>query len=376
MFCLQHSGGRCLFQDEFLLAGEANCYLYMGGGSLKVGIKGSAYGRNKDMISISRRQFLGSAAAGAATFAMPGLALAQKWPAGPINLVLGFPAGGGLDAYVRLLSPFLSEKLGEQILVENRTGANGNIATENVIRAKPDGHTLLFSTASAMAAASYAFPDLSFNPIEDLNHITLATQSSYVLLGSKELKANTWPEFVELAKSEPGKLVHACAGVGSVNHLLGELLSIRAGIKLNTVQYKGGAPAMTDLLANQAQLTFISVGQAEPYVKSGQLKAILNCAPARAKQLPDVAASTEFGIADVDQMSFWVSASAPKNTPAEIVNRIQQAIVDCYKNKDLTDRMATAGLEPVGSTPAEFTAKLKADHDLYGRIIKAASLTF
>ncbi|RVG15480.1 tripartite tricarboxylate transporter substrate binding protein [Sinorhizobium meliloti] len=376
MFCLQHSGGRCLFQDEFLLAGEANCYLYMGGGSLKVGIKGSAYGRNKDMISISRRQFLGSAAAGAATFAMPGLALAQKWPAGPINLVLGFPAGGGLDAYVRLLSPFLSEKLGEQILVENRTGANGNIATENVIRAKPDGHTLLFSTASAMAAASYAFPDLSFNPIEDLNHITLATQSSYVLLGSKELKANTWPEFVELAKSEPGKLVHACAGVGSVNHLLGELLSIRAGIKLNTVQYKGGAPAMTDLLANQAQLTFISVGQAEPYVKSGQLKAILNCAPARAKQLPDVAASTEFGIADVDQMSFWISASAPKNTPAEIVNRIQQAIVDCYKNKDLTDRMATAGLEPVGSTPAEFTAKLKADHDLYGRIIKAASLTF
>lgn len=215
----------------------------MGGRSLKVGIKGSAYGRNKDMISITRRQFLGSAAAGAATFAMPGLALARKWPTGPINLVLGFPAGGGLDAYVRLLSPFLSEKLGEQILVENRTGANGNIATENVIRAKPDGHTLLFSTASAMAAASYAFPDLSFNPIEDLNHITLATQSSYVLLGSKELKANTWPEFVELAKSEPGKLVHACAGVGSVNHLLGELLSIRAGIKLNTVQYKGGAPA-------------------------------------------------------------------------------------------------------------------------------------
>jgi tripartite-type tricarboxylate transporter receptor subunit TctC len=350
--------------------------LYTGGRSLKVGIKGSAYGRNKDMISINRRQFLGSAAAGAATLAMPGLALAQKWPARPINLVLGFPAGGGLDAYVRLLSPFLSEKLGQQILVENRTGANGNIATENVIRAKPDGHTLLFSTASAMAAASYAFPDLSFNPIEDLNHITLATQSSYVLLVSKELKANTWPEFVELAKSEPGKLVHACAGVGSVNHLLGELLSIRARIKLNTVQYKGGAPAMTDLLANQAQLTFISVGQAEPYVKSGQLKAILNCAPARAKQLPDVAASTEFGIADVDQMSFWISASAPKNTPAEIVGQIQQAITECYKNKDLTDRMAAAGLEPVGSTPAEFTAKLKADHDLYGRIIKAASLTF
>ena len=325
---------------------------------------------------ITRRHILGGAAAGAALLAMPRLSLSATWPARPITAVLGFPPGGGLDAYVRLLAPFLSEKLGTEILVENRTGANGNIATEKVVNAKPDGYSILFSTASAMAAASYAFPDLKFNPVTDLDHITLATQSSYVLLVSKELAANTWDEFVALAKTQPGKLVHACAGVGSVNHLLGELLSLRAGITLNTVQYKGGAPAMVDLLANQAQCTFISVGQAEPYVKSGQLKAILNCAPKRAPQLPDVPSSTEVGLKDVDEMSFWISASAPKGTPPEVVQALRQAIVDCYQNKDLTDRMAVAGLLPVGSTPEEFLAKLKADHALYGQIIKDANLTF
>jgi tripartite-type tricarboxylate transporter receptor subunit TctC len=326
--------------------------------------------------TLTRRYILGGAAAGAALLAAPRLSFGANWPARPITAVLGFPAGGGLDAYVRLLAPFLSEKLGTQILVENRTGANGNIGTQKVVQAKPDGYTILFSTASAMAAASYAFSDLGFDPIADLSHITLATESSYMLLVSKETPANTWDEFVALAKTQPGKLVHACAGVGSVNHLLGELLSLRAGIKLNTVQYKGGAPAMTDLLANQAQCTFISVGQAEPYVKAGQLRALLNCAPKRAPQLPNVPASLEFGLSDVDQMSFWINASAPKGTPPEIVQGIQKAIVDCYKNKDLTDRMAVAGLVPVGSTPEEFTAKLNADHVLYGKIIKASNLTF
>lgn len=326
--------------------------------------------------AITRRRLIGTGAAGAALLALPKITFARDWPARPISIVLGFPPGGGLDSYVRLLSPFLEEQLGTAIQVENRAGANGNIATEHIVNARPDGYKILFSTCSAMAAASYAFPDLVFNPITDLDHITLATQSSYVLLVSKDLPANTWDEFVALAKADPGKLVHACVGVGSVNHLLGELLSMRAGIQLNTVMYKGGGPAITDLLANQAQLAFISVGQAEPYIKSGDLKAILNCAPERATQLPDVPASAEFGLTDVDQMSFWLSASAPKGTPPEVIQKVQQAIVECYKNTDLTDRMAVAGQTPVGSTPEEFVAKLNADHELYGRIIQDASLTF
>lgn len=326
--------------------------------------------------TMTRRTLIGAGAVGAALFAMPSITYAREWPARPVSLVLGFPPGGGLDNYVRLLSPFLEQQLGTPVQVENRAGANGNIASENIVNARPDGYKILFSTCSAMAAASYAFPDLRFNPITDLEHITLAAESSYVLLVSKDLPANNWDEFVALAKADPGKLVHACVGVGSVNHLLGELLSMRAGIQLNTVMYSGGGPAITDLLANQAQLAFISVGQAEPYIKSGDLKAILNCAAERAPQLPDVPASAEFGLVDVDQMTFWLSASAPKGTPPEIIEKIQQAIVECYKNTDLTDRMAAAGLKPVGSTPEEFVVKLNADHALYGNIIKDAKLTF
>jgi tripartite-type tricarboxylate transporter receptor subunit TctC len=328
----------------------------------------------EDMTIITRRRLIGAAASGAALLAAPGISFAADWPSRPVTIVLGFPPGGGLDSFVRLLEPFLSEKLGQRILIENRTGASGNIATQNVIGARPDGLTLLFSTCSAMAGAKFSTPDLAFDPIEDLSHITLATQSSYVLIASKELPANSWEEFVTLAKAEPGKLVHACVGVGSVNHLLGELLSMRAGIQLNTVQYKGGGPAITDLLANQAQVAFISVGQAESYVASGQLKALLNCAPERSSQLPDVPASSEFDLKDVDQMSFWLSASAPKETPPEIVQQIQQAIAECFQNKDLTERMAGMGLTPVGSTPEEFVAKLRADHELYASIVAESGL--
>lgn len=326
------------------------------------------------MTNITRRRLIGTAAAGAAMLAAPGLAFAADWPKRPVTIVLGFPPGGGLDGFVRVLEPYLAEKLGTRVLIENRTGASGNIATQNVIGAKPDGYTILFSTCSAMAGAEFSTPDLAFDPIEDLSHITLATQSSYVLIASKDLPANSWQEFVALAKAEPGKLVHACVGVGSVNHLLGELLSMRAGIELNTVQYKGGGPAITDLLANQAQVAFISVGQAQSYIANGQLKALLDCAPKRSAQLPDAPASAEFDLKDVDRMSFWIGVSAPKETPPEIVQRIQKAIAECYQTPELTDRMAGMGLTPVGSTTADYVAKLRADHELYGSIVTESGM--
>lgn len=324
--------------------------------------------------SVSRRDLLRGAALGAAWLAAPTILRAQDWPSKPVKIVLGFPPGGGLDTYARLLAPFLSERLGQPVLVENRAGASGNIGTQYVVNARPDGYTVLFGTASAMAAASYSFPDLAFDPITDLDQISLLTDSSYVMLASQELPASTWEEFVALAKAEPGKIVHACPGVGSANHLLGELVSLRAGIELNTVQYKGGGPAMTDLLANQANVTFISVGQAEPYVASGRLKGLLNCAPERAALLPDVPASVEFGLTDVDRLMFWISASAPKGTPVDVLDGFQRAIVDCYQNPDLTARMAAAGLRPVGSTRAEFEARLNADHALVGQVIRDSNL--
>jgi tripartite-type tricarboxylate transporter receptor subunit TctC len=321
--------------------------------------------------SISRRGLLLGAALGAALLAAPTILRAQDWPSKPVNIVLGFPPGGGADNFARLLAPFLSEKLGQQVLVENRPGANGNIATEYVINAEPDGYTVLLSTASAMAAASHSFPDLAFDPIEDLAPVTLATESYYVLIVNKDLPANTWPEFVELAKSEPGKLVHACVGVGSVNEYIVDLLSMRAGIEVNTVQYKGGGPAITDVLANQAQMMMSSISQSEAFLDSGQVKGILIAAPERAPQLPDIPSSAEYGLEGVDRMAFWMGASVPKETPPEIVAALHEGIVAAMEEPALIEKMTAMGLTPVGGTPEEYLARMRSDNALYGEVVAA-----
>ena len=323
------------------------------------------------MIHGMTRRSLLKAGAAASLLYTPSVSRAQSWPARPLTIVIGFPPGGGSDNYVRLLAPFLSKVIGQPVLIENRVGANGNIATEYVIQAKPDGYTMLFSTPSAMAAAAYSFPDLKFSPIEDLKHVSLGTVSNYVLIANKDLPASTWPEFVALAKAQPGKLVHACVGAGSVNEYIVELLSMRSGIKVNNVIYKGGGPAMTDLLANQAQFMTSSISQSEAFLSSGQVKGILIAAPKRAAQLPAIPASAEYDLSGVDQMAFWMGASVPKTTPDDIVNGLYRALVEAHQNPDLVSRMLASGLTPVASTPAAFEARLKSDHALYGEVFKA-----
>lgn len=322
---------------------------------------------------ITRRSVLRGAVAGAALVAAPAVLRAQTWPERPISLVLGFSPGGGSDNYVRLLAPFLEKVLGTQVLVENRVGANGYIATEYVINSKPDGYTVLFNTSSSMAAGPYLTPDMTFNPIEDLKHVTLGAESYYVLIANKDLPANNWQEFVALAKSEPGKLVHACVGKGSVNEFIVALLSMRADIKVNTVIYKGGGPAMTDILANQAQFMMSSIGQSASFLDSDQVKGILIAAPERTPQLPDIPASTEFGLEGVDQLAWWMGASVAKDTPDKIVTRLRDAIAECYKNEDLVSKLKASGLTPVGNTPAEYEARLRSDYKLYGEIYKVMS---
>lgn len=324
--------------------------------------------------NLTRRSILKAGAIGAAMIAAPGTLRAESWPARPVTFVLGSPPGGGLDTFARLLAPYLSKELGQPVQVENRTGASGNIATEYVVNAKPDGYTFLVGTASALSTASYAFKDLSFDPIEDLDHVSLLTESSYVVLVNKALPVKNWEEFVAYGKENPGKLIHACAGVGSANHLIGELLGLRAGFKFTTVQYRGGGPAITDLLADQANFAFISVGQSLPYISTGQLRGFLNCAPTRASELPDVPASAEFGLADVDKFLWWLSLSGPKGTPDEVQDIIYKAVVECFKNEDLTNRMKGGGFIPVGSTPAELNERVRADHALVGRVIEEAGL--
>ena len=327
-----------------------------------------------DRSNISRRHLLFASAGLVTTVALSSGGWAQTYPTRPIRLILGFPPGGGLDAFARLLAPYLSEKLGQPIIVENRTGANGNLATEFVAKAPADGHTLLLSTSSAVVAAPHAFPDMRVHPVRDLAPISMATESDFAIITKPDLPAKTWPDFLALAKREPGKIIHASPGVGSANHVAGELLSIRNGITMKTVHYRGSGPILTDLLANQVDMTIASVGLVEPYIKAGRVGTLLVMSKQRAPQLPEVPTSVELGLKDVDQITLWFGLHAPKATPQPIVRKLQETLVDAYKVDALRERMSATGLKVIADTPEAFLARMELDLRLYGEIFQTANI--
>ncbi len=322
----------------------------------------------------TRRAFLGATAAVAALSQFPAPGLAQAYPSRPIRLILGFPPGGGTDAFARMLAPVLSEKVGQPVVVENRTGANGNLATEFVAKAPEDGHTLLISTSSAIVAAPHAFKSMPVDTIKDLAHVTMCTESDFCILSNPGLPAKTFPEFVALAKASPGKLIHAAPGVGSVNQVGGELLAIRTGASFKTVQYRGSGPILTDMLADQVNMTIASVGLAEPYVTSGRRNALLVMSKTRSEQLPNTPCSGELGLKDLDQVTFWVGLHAPRKTPPAIVRKLQATVAEILAGDTLRPRMKTAGLKPVANSSTEFEARLVSDLALYGEIFRTANI--
>jgi tripartite-type tricarboxylate transporter receptor subunit TctC len=332
---------------------------------------------------INRREFLalatrttGAAMALGATldvrsaFAQP----APAYPTKPIRLIIGFSAGGGADAFARLVGTYLEAKLGQPIVIDNRAGANGKIANDYVASQPADGYTLLLSTSSATVVAPYAWADMKVHPVRDLTPITLACESEFVLLTNPSLEAKTFAEFVALAKKKPGEIVHGSPGLGSANHVAGELLQLRTGISMNTIHYKGSAPIMTELLANRVNLTIASAGLAQPYIESKRLGALMAMSKERLPTLPNVPSSVELGIKDLDQIKFWLSLHGPKGTPKPVVDKIRDALVDVYKIDTLKAKMAEQGLKPVANTPAEFSARMESELKLYGDIFKKANI--
>lgn len=324
--------------------------------------------------SPSRRQVLRQAAGLAAATALPLGARAQEFPTGPIRIIVGFPPGGGADAYARLLTPYLSDKLGQSIVIENKTGANGNLATDFVSKARPDGHTLLLSTSSAVVAAPHATPRMPAHPVRDLAPITMAVESEFVLITSPGLEAKNYQDFLALAKKSPGSLIHATPGIGSANHIAGELLSLRTGIKMITAHYRGSGQLMPDLLANQVHLTIASVGLAEPYIKSGRVGALMVLGKQRVAPLPNVPTSFELGVKDLDQITFWLSLHAPKNTPRPIIQKVHEALVAAYKVDAFRDKVIASGQRPIASSPQAFAERIESDLALYGEIFKGANI--
>jgi tripartite-type tricarboxylate transporter receptor subunit TctC len=265
---------------------------------------------------MSIRQWLHSAMAlviGAAICAAP--ARADTNPRKPIHLVIGFAAGGGTDVFVRLLAPYLSAALGQPVPVENRTGANGNLATEAVARAAPDGYTLLVSTNSVMGSGPYAYPGQPVDPIADLAHITMLVESPWYVVGSKGIAQNSMAAVLEAARAAPKKFVFGSQGRGSMGDIIASMIQVEGDVQFNIVQYRGGGAVVTDILANQAQLSNFSSQMMDSYYSSQQVNGLMVLAKERNPVTPDIPSSAELGLPNLDRITYWVDLRAPKATP-------------------------------------------------------------
>jgi len=307
----------------------------------------------------------------APAFAFPLPAAAQNYPTKPIRLIVPFAPGGGTDILARVIGRKLGESMGQQVVVDNRAGAGGNIGTELAATASPDGHTILMVSASyAVNASVYK---LAFDPVKDLMAVTQVASVPFVLVAHPSLPANSVKELITLAQTRPGKLNYASSGNGSSPHLAGELFTMMTGTKMVHVPYKGGAPALAEVIGGQVPLLFSTVIQALPQLKAGKLKAIAVGSLKRSSALPEVPTIAESGVAGYD-VTNWFGVLAPGTTPKPIVLRLNKEIAQHLRSADLRARLASEGADPVGSSPAEFERVIRNDIEKYTRIVKAAGI--
>jgi tripartite-type tricarboxylate transporter receptor subunit TctC len=322
-------------------------------------------------MKIRRRQFLQFAAGATVLFAGPHIATAQSYPAKPVHLLVGFPAGGPADIGARLTAQWLSERLGQQVVVENRPGAATNLATEAVVRAPADGYTLLFSMVSNAINATL-YDKMNFNFLRDAAPVGSLMRTPGVMLVNLDVPAKTLPEFIAYAKANPGKINMSSAGPGTVPHIYGELFKIRTGTDMVLVHYRGAALAMPDIISGRIQVMFDSVPSAIQQVRAGKLRPLGVTTATRLPVLPDVLAIAEF--VPGYEASNWYGIVAPKDTPAEIVTRLNAAINEILADPQARARIADLGASPFGGSPAEFAKFLAEDTERWGKVIRAANI--
>ena len=322
-------------------------------------------------MQLHRRRFL-HLAAGAAT--LPALSLgahAQSYPARPVHLIVGFAAGGPNDTTARLIGQWLSERLGQQFVIENRTGAAGNIGTEAVVRAPADGYTLLLA-ASSNAVNATLYDKLSYDFIRDIAPVAGLVRVPNVLVVNPSVPVKTVPEFIAYAKAHPGEINMATAGNGSTTHISGELFKAMAGVDLVAVAYRGGGPALVDLLGGQMQVMFEPSISVIELIRAGKLRALAVTSATRSDLLPDIPTIGEF--VPGYEASQWYGVGAPRNTPAEIVARLNSEINAALADPKLQARLAEQGSVPTPMTPAQF-AKLIADEtEKWGKLVRSGNI--
>jgi len=304
----------------------------------------------------------------ALSLALPGLAFGQAWPAKPIKIVVNFPPGGAADQIARSLSQPLQEALGQPVVVENKSGAGGNIGGEAVAKAAPDGYTLLMSSGGMVSVNPHIYPKMSFDPTKDLEPVAAAARVLVFLVTAPGFPAANATEFLAQLRAKPGKLSFGSPGNGSSPHLAAEMMKSQAKVFATHVPYRGAAPALTDLLAGQLDFLF-DPGVAIPHIKAGKLTLLAVGSPRRSPLFPDVPTLDEVGLKGFDADTVF-GVYAPAGTPADIVNRLNREINKALALPGPRDRIVALGGEPAPMTPAQFHAKALEDGMRFGKLIR------
>jgi len=322
-------------------------------------------------MKLPRRNFLRLAPGAVALPAISRLAWAQAYPTRPVRIVVGVPAGGSFDIVARLIGQWLSDRLGQQFVIENRAGAATNIATELVARAAADGYTLLRAGSPAAINATL-YDKLPFNLKTNIAPVASMYRLPLLMAVNPALPAKTVSEFINYAKANPGKINMGSGGIGATGHIGGELFNMMAGVRMAHVPYRGEAPALTDLLGGQVQIVFASAGSSIAYVKAGSLRPLAVTAAERLSVLPDVPALAE--ILPGYEASAWGGIGAPSGTPADIVERLNSEINAALADPKFKARIADLGGAVFGGSPADFGAFIANEIEKWGKVIRAANI--
>ncbi|MEO5669606.1 MAG: tripartite tricarboxylate transporter substrate binding protein [Ramlibacter sp.] len=298
---------------------------------------------------------------------------AGDYPKQPIRIVVTFPPGGSADAVVRMLVPRLNEKLGQQVVVDNRPGAGGNIGLAIVAKAAPDGYTLGVGAAGALSANSSLYAQMPFDPVKDLKPVSMLAAIPFVIIGHPSVGPKTQKELIAFAKAQPGKLSIAHGGNGTAMHLSAALFSQMADVKIVEVPYKGSGPAALDVLAGNVPLAVVDLPSALQHIKAGKLVAYAVTSPLRLPQLPDVPTVSEAGLGGYDSTG-WFGVVAPAGTPQAIVNKLNAEITAALGDEQIKTAMRNLGVEPEPTKPEAFEAYIRSETQKWAKVIRTANI--
>ena len=322
-------------------------------------------------MKLPRRQFLHLAAGAATLSTISRIAKAQSYPSRPVRIVVPFAAGGNVDLFARLIGQWLSERLRQPFVIENRPGAGTTIGTEAVVRAAPDGYTLLMASTAATINATI-YEKLSFNFVRDIAPVAAVVRTPFVMAVHPSVPAKTVLEFIAYAKASSGKLSMASSGIGTTPHVAGELFKMMTGVDMVHVPYRGAGPALTDLIAGQVHVYFTALPEAIEHIRVGKIRALAVTTAAQSEVLPDT--PTLSGVLPGFEASFWAGFGAPKSTPTEIVDNLNKAINAGIADPEIKSRLAELGGTVLVGSPADFGKLIAEETEKWGKVIRAASI--